>query len=141
MNTRVDHPPHYGGGENQYEVIKVIEDQGLGFCAGNAVKYLLRAPHKGSMLEDLQKAQWYIYRASQNDEHSPSFNGLINTLRRWFAREQRRDVRAECCFELTEVSKAHWGDLRAYPTLVGICTGQWVVAAVSLDKLIAEVAQ
>jgi len=29
---------------------------------GNAIKYLLRAGKKGSKIEDLQKAGWYITR-------------------------------------------------------------------------------
>ena len=34
----VDHPGHYGGAENTYEIIKVIDAWGLGFSLGNAVK-------------------------------------------------------------------------------------------------------
>lgn len=30
----VDHPAHYGGKDNPYEAIKVIEAWGLGFCLG-----------------------------------------------------------------------------------------------------------
>lgn len=61
MST-IDHPPHYGGGDNPYEVIKVIEAWGLGFCLGNTVKYIGRAGKKGPLLEDLQKAAWYLKR-------------------------------------------------------------------------------
>jgi Protein of unknwon function (DUF3310) len=32
----------------------------LGFLDGNAVKYLLRANHKGQMIQDLEKAKHYI---------------------------------------------------------------------------------
>ena len=36
----VNHPQHYQFGENnQYEVIKIIDEWGLGFSLGNAVKY------------------------------------------------------------------------------------------------------
>jgi len=56
----VDHPPHYGGAENTYEAIKVIEAWELGFCLGNVIKYISRAGKKGSKLEDLRKAQWYL---------------------------------------------------------------------------------
>lgn len=58
----VDHPAHYGGKDNVYEAIKVIEAWGLGFCLGNAVKYLARAGKKGSRVEDLRKARWYLDR-------------------------------------------------------------------------------
>ena len=60
--SNVDHPAHYGGAENVYEAIRVIEAWGLGFCLGNAIKYICRAPHKGSELEDLRKARWYLDR-------------------------------------------------------------------------------
>lgn len=58
----VDHPAHYGGADNPYEAIKVIEAWGLGFCLGNTVKYLARAGKKGAALEDLKKAAWYLNR-------------------------------------------------------------------------------
>lgn len=73
MGNSVDHPAHYnqGGpigpdGSAQFEAIKLIEDLGWGFefCMGNALKYALRAPHKGSEVEDLKKCQWYLLRAS-----------------------------------------------------------------------------
>ena len=60
--SAVDHPNHYGGEDNPYEAIKVIEAWELGFRLGNAVKYILRAGKKGSRLEDLKKAKWYLDR-------------------------------------------------------------------------------
>ncbi len=62
MADTVNHPPHYGGGENPYEAIKVIEAWSLGFCLGNVVKYLARAGKKGALIEDLKKARWYLDR-------------------------------------------------------------------------------
>ena len=59
----VNHPAHYGGADNPYEAIKVIEAWRLDFHLGNAVKYISRAGKKGSAVEDLQKARWYIDRA------------------------------------------------------------------------------
>lgn len=58
----VNHPAHYGGAENVYEVIKVIEAWDLGFNLGNAVKYIARAGKKPrtSDVQDLQKALWYL---------------------------------------------------------------------------------
>lgn len=58
---RVNHPQHYGGGENPYEAIKVIEAWELGFCLGNAVKYICRYRGKAGV-EDLKKAAWYLNR-------------------------------------------------------------------------------
>ena len=64
MNENVNHPAHYGGADNPYEAIKVIEAWGLGFCLGNAVKYISRAGKKdpAKEIEDLEKAVWYLQR-------------------------------------------------------------------------------
>lgn len=62
MTETVNHPPHYGGADDPYEAIKVIEAWGLGFHLGNAVKYIARAGKKGDEIEDLLKAAWYINR-------------------------------------------------------------------------------
>jgi len=60
----VDHPAHYGGADNPYEAIKVIEAWDLDFYTGNAVKYVARAGKKGGKskeIEDLRKAVWYLH--------------------------------------------------------------------------------
>lgn len=64
MTDNVNHPAHYGGEDNPYEAIKVIEEWGLGFCLGNAVKYISRAGKKdpAKEIEDLEKAVWYLQR-------------------------------------------------------------------------------
>lgn len=58
----VNHPSHYTDGK--IEVIDYIEDKKLGFCLGNAVKYISRAGKKDSAkeIEDLKKAAWYVDR-------------------------------------------------------------------------------
>ena len=58
----VNHPSHYTSGK--IEVIDFIEDKELGFHLGNAVKYISRAGRKNpdKIVEDLQKAVWYINR-------------------------------------------------------------------------------
>ena len=68
MSETVNNPKHYGGVENTYEAIKVIEAWQLGFNLGNAVKYISRAGKKDAAktIEDLQKAEWYIKREIQN---------------------------------------------------------------------------
>lgn len=60
--NKIDHPSHYGGKDNVYEAIKVIEAWELGFCLGNTVKYIARAGKKGDRVEDLKKALWYLQR-------------------------------------------------------------------------------
>ena len=73
MSEAVDHPPHYGGADNPFEAIKVIEAWGLGFSLGNAVKYISRAGKKGDRLEDLKKARWYLDREIANQESGGGF--------------------------------------------------------------------
>ncbi len=58
--SAVDHPSHYGGADNVYEAIKVIDAWNLNFCLGNVLKYLLRADKKSNTIEDLEKAKWYL---------------------------------------------------------------------------------
>lgn len=54
----VNFPPHYQG--NKFEVIDIIDDFGLSFNTGNAIKYILRADKKGNKKQDLLKAIWYL---------------------------------------------------------------------------------
>jgi hypothetical protein len=61
----VNRPKHYA--DRGIEVIDYIEDcgWGLAFCLGNAVKYISRAGRKDpeKLVEDLEKARWYLDRA------------------------------------------------------------------------------
>ena len=58
----VNHPKHYTDG--RIEVIEYIEDKNLGFCLGNAIKYISRAgkKEKDKEIQDLRKAIWYLER-------------------------------------------------------------------------------
>lgn len=55
----INHPQHYNQG---IEAIDYIESHKLSFCLGNVVKYITRAKHKGTELQDLKKASWYLQR-------------------------------------------------------------------------------
>lgn len=66
MKENINHPEHYGGEENPYEAIKVIEAWGLNFNLGNVAKYVSRAGKKGDALQDLEKAKWYLEREITN---------------------------------------------------------------------------
>lgn len=62
-NRNVDHPSHYGGKDNLYETIKVIEAWELNFHLGNVIKYVSRAgKKKADSVEDLKKANFYLER-------------------------------------------------------------------------------
>ena len=70
---QVNHPNHYGGVNNPYEAIKVIDAWNLDFCLGNTVKYISRAGKKddNSEIQDLEKAQFYLnHRIKQLKELS-----------------------------------------------------------------------
>lgn len=56
----VNHPQHYKRNPAGIEVIDIVEH--LNFNQGNAIKYILRAPYKGDMRTDLEKAKWYLER-------------------------------------------------------------------------------
>ncbi len=58
------HQSYYGGTDNIYEAIKVIEAWGFGFNLGNVIKYASRAGKKDPTkeIEDLEKAAWYLNR-------------------------------------------------------------------------------
>lgn len=64
IEQNVNHPAYYGGEDNPYETIKVIEAWGLddNFDLGNTIKYISRAgkKDKACLLQDLMKAQFYL---------------------------------------------------------------------------------
>lgn len=65
----VNHPKHYGGKDNPYEAIKVIEAWNLGFNLGNTIKYISRAGKKDDLVQELEKALWYLKREIYNLEN------------------------------------------------------------------------
>lgn len=82
VSDSVNHPAHYGG-DTPTEPIKVIRAWGLGFNLGNVVKYLARAGKKGSALEDLKKARFYLddeikaLEAQVTDKPREEFRGVF----------------------------------------------------------------
>jgi hypothetical protein len=64
MSEMVNHPNHYGGESNTYEVIKIIEALEMDFHLGNTFKYIARAGKKETdkEIQDLKKALWYLQR-------------------------------------------------------------------------------
>lgn len=117
------HPTHYNAcgqvdadGSSPFEAVKVIEAWGWGegFCCGNAIKYILRAPHKGSERLDLEKALWYLRRL-EAAEHTVSRrqSGLCGAMRvanAWelpgrLQRALEHIERGECADAATEIEK------------------------------------
>jgi hypothetical protein len=60
----VNHPPHYTSSPARCECGRQIEcidvTRHLNFNRGNVIKYVWRAGSKGSEVEDLEKALWYL---------------------------------------------------------------------------------
>lgn len=67
MSDKINHPRHYTAGS--IEVYDFIEAWNLDFTIGNVVKYVTRAPYKGTQLEDLKKAKWYLEKAIEKEEN------------------------------------------------------------------------
>ena len=67
MSDPVNHPAHYNFGK--FEVIDVLEE----FFPADPLlwqvgKYIARAGRKGSALEDLEKAEWYLRRRIEKEK-------------------------------------------------------------------------
>ena len=62
----VNKPSHYVNHPSGIECIQITEH--MGFCLGNAVKYIWRADLKNDAIEDLKKAQWYLNREIEKRE-------------------------------------------------------------------------
>ena len=70
MSDDVDHPSHYNAHPSGVECITIVEH--MGFCLGNAFKYIWRADLKKGVsgLSDLKKARWYLDREISRRESS-----------------------------------------------------------------------
>ena len=72
----VNHPSHYDLPDRKEYIDEMIDIYGLKdvakWCEITAYKYKYRAGHKGSVVEDMGKAAWYIIKARE-----------LNSRRRW----------------------------------------------------------
>ena len=75
---QVNHPRHYNTHPSGIEAIDVVRH--MDFCLGNAFKYLFRCGSKGSPLEDLKKARWYIEDALNHRRKgwAQKFNNVLH---------------------------------------------------------------
>ena len=70
--------PSYYNDLGVYSAVHIIQKWGLGFCVGNALKYIQRAGKKPETNEitDLKKAVWYltrrIYELDPENERDPT---------------------------------------------------------------------
>jgi hypothetical protein len=70
-------PKHYRKHPSGIECIQVTEH--MNFCLGNAIKYIWRAGEKNDIIEDLNKAKWYIDREIEriNKCRAKSVRGIL----------------------------------------------------------------
>tara|TARA_B100002019_G_scaffold1617_1_gene1281 strand:- start:222 stop:593 length:372 start_codon:yes stop_codon:yes gene_type:complete len=91
MTEKVDHPQHYNSHPSGVEAIDIV--QYMGFCLGNAFKYVYRYQHKNGT-EDLKKAIWYL-RHQQTvilKQHIAATHTAINDYHRIITAEQNKDI-------------------------------------------------
>lgn len=61
-------PEHYKSSKSGVQCIEITRS--MGFCVGNAVKYLWRLGQKDDSLTELKKAQWYLWdQLALDEEH------------------------------------------------------------------------
>ena len=72
--TDMINPDHYKG-DRKFEPIEVIEDWGLNYRLGNALKYIARNGRKPGedAREGLRKAIWYLEREIQSQTSQPAY--------------------------------------------------------------------
>lgn len=58
MDNKISHPEHYTCQTLTLEPIQLLD--GLPFCVGNVIKYILRREHKDTEIENWQKAKEYF---------------------------------------------------------------------------------
>ena len=100
MADTVNHPAHYNTHPSGVECIQVVEH--MGFNLGNAIKYIWRADEKGTALEDLRKAAWYVEREIQRRTPPPcetcGGRGYVHVgPREWNQNLRAYDVDADAC--------------------------------------------
>jgi len=76
VSDPVNKPAHYTAHPSGVECIQIAEH--MGFCLGNAVKYIWRADLKGDAIEDLRKARWYIDREIERREAAAAPDTSVN---------------------------------------------------------------
>ena len=76
MTEAVNHPAHYGGADDPYEVIKVLEnwlsrEEFIGALKFNIIKYQARAAKKNGA-QDYEKSAWYAAYLADFLKRSPA---------------------------------------------------------------------
>ena len=130
MTDNVNHPAHYTQGFAGRPIECIDITQHMSFCDGNAFKYIWRAGKKGdrkNMIEDLEKAKWYLDRLRES-------YGTLATGNRFAARGVFDLIvspgTATCTKGLTETAR--------YELLYLIVERRFEEAGIILNQLIEE---
>ncbi|SRR5258708_5939354 len=97
MTEAVNHPAHYGGADNPYEVIKVLEawltrEEFVGGLKFNIHKYLARARAKGGA-EDIAKAAWYSNYLKDFEQRRPAPEKIDGALAKQLSRSMELNAK------------------------------------------------
>jgi hypothetical protein len=79
VSDAVNHPSHYTQ-DLKVSVECIMFTRNMSFDLGNAFKYVWRAGHKDSTVQDLKKALWYIQDAIENDIYTNDTVSLVDFL-------------------------------------------------------------
>ena len=71
----VNYPPHYTQGIECYDY---ISSHNFSYAEGAIIKYVTRYKHKGSALQDLRKAEWYLRQLILEQEAREDFTNDIS---------------------------------------------------------------
>jgi hypothetical protein len=113
MSDLVNHPPHYNVHPSGLEAIEICRERS--FNIGNVIKYCWRAGEKGSELEDLRKALWYLTDASKGlSVDEPKLSSRAQWLIARVVQASPKDSPLAVCLRmLFEPTGANW-DMRAH---------------------------
>jgi hypothetical protein len=75
MSDLINNPPHYKSHPSGVECIQITEH--MSFTLGNAMKYIWRADEKGTAIEDLKKAEFYIKREIERREAGDGIESAV----------------------------------------------------------------
>ena len=113
----VDRPLHYTSHPSGIEAIEVCAE--MGFCTGNAFKYLMRLDKKWDSIEDIRKSSWYCQyelwvRGGDKDHKLPeitdeSLDWLWTAGRYWPNKQEPMKVRS-----IVELTPGHVGRAMYY---------------------------
>jgi Protein of unknwon function (DUF3310) len=124
----VNHPPHY-----KQRCIECLDaTRGMGFTLGNCVKYVYRAPYKGNIQQDLEKARFYLVdHRNYRQSHMLQPSSQATHGCRLLAAESRQRASTD-----KGMANYHKADAVFF---YAISDGDYGIAADAIELLIAEV--